>query len=641
MYFPHSNSKLKIKFDVTKAGKLKESYTFKPKEFDKMLDTRLDESKMIAPKIVLSCNDSIKEMITEVTPDGASILDKKEVSKNIKLDIVLTYTDDIGASYDTYCNYTHTIKGGIHQEAVDKVFCNYMQNKVKNSMSESQKNKYPVIWDDVRSGLYCVILLTTDAQVNFVGNAKEEIQSKHLLPVLVDMVSKEVDKYFTSHPQVFDTYSKIIKSNAKGRIEANAVRKATATERMNNLKEHEMRNYIPCINRGPNDFKELFICEGDSASGSIRDASDPYTQAIFLMRGVTSNAFKWSIAKLMENRELSSLITILRCGVGKNFDINKLYFDRINIFSDEDVDGFNISSILLAFFYVCLPDVVRAGKLFKVFSPLYKLDEKDNEFVINKHEMVEIYFKKIAKLYKIRIGKGEWFDKKLTNQFLEDTYDYADSLERVVTSAGKTNKVLMEAVLAQFVLSSAKYINLKKRERIDIDALLDNQKFVTDFMGKLSKRFKEITLDGNKVSAIIDKKMYQVRLSSGLIHKAVDMIQIYNKYGYIISVKNKKTDEERTMSISEFIDMCSTIYPHILHRFKGLGEINDSDLRKYSMDINNRVSVQYTMASLEDDIKRAYENEIMNVVHSQSGSYPNKRKEMIRDYNIRRDDIDN
>ena len=100
----------------------------------------------------------------------------------------------------------------------------------------------------------------------------------------------------------------------------------------------EMSNFIRCNNTGKQ-WKEIFLVEGNSASGSARNGSDPDTQAFFLFRGVTANALKCSLSEIMENREWRDLVTVLKTGIGDKFDINKLYFNRINIFTDSDVDG--------------------------------------------------------------------------------------------------------------------------------------------------------------------------------------------------------------------------------------------------------------------------------------------------------------
>ena len=148
-----------------------------------------------------------------------------------------------------------------------------------------------------------------------------------------------------------------------------------------------MKNYIRCNNTGKK-WKELSIVEGDSASSAARNGCDPDTQAFFLLRGVTANPFKCSLAEIMDpktgNKEWRELVSIMRCGIGPKFDINKLYFNRINILTDADVDGAFISQGILGFFYLYFRPIIEAGMLYKVFSPLYKLDDKEHPYVANK-----------------------------------------------------------------------------------------------------------------------------------------------------------------------------------------------------------------------------------------------------------------
>ena len=256
------------------------------------------------------------------------------MKKDIHLDVALRYCPESATFYDSYCNWTHTVDGGIHQDTVDKCFCSYIQTKVKETMSDAQKEKYPVLWEDIRSGLCCVINLSTNAQVNFVGNAKTKIGNKLLIPYLTEMINEELDKFFKEHPNVLNDYIKIVRMNAKARVEAAKIKVATQKERINTFKEHEMKNYIRCNNTGKK-WKELSIVEGDSASSAARNGCDPDTQAFFLLRGVTANPFKCSLAEIMDpktgNKEWRELVSIMRCGIGPKFDINKLYLRRFII----------------------------------------------------------------------------------------------------------------------------------------------------------------------------------------------------------------------------------------------------------------------------------------------------------------------
>jgi len=238
-------------------------------------------------------------------------------------------------------------------------------------------------------------------------------------------------------------FKKIIKINTKARQDMIKAKSATNIEKLNTFKEHEMSNYIRPNNTGKK-WKELYLVEGSSASGSARNGSDPDTQGFFLFRGVTLNPVKSSLTDVMNNKEWRDLVTVLKCGIGPKFDLSKLYFDRINIFTDSDVDGYNISSGMLAFFYIFMRPIIEAGKLYKVYAPLYSLYDKEHQFVVTKTELYELYHKKIVKQFKIKIGKSkEYLNKDEMLDFLSDTFDYTENLVRAAKESGNINKFLI------------------------------------------------------------------------------------------------------------------------------------------------------------------------------------------------------
>lgn len=243
MYFHMDNKKIKIKFDVFDGMKLKDTYKFKLRDFSELLDKVIPEK--VSPKLVIVDDMQITEEVRN-----------KNVKKKIHLDIALTYQNDSNTYYDSYCNFTHTTLGGVHIDTFDKVFCNYMQNKVKATMTDNQKEKYPVTWDDIRSGLTCIINISTDASVRFEGNMKEKIGGNVLVEPMTQMIISNLDKFFNDNQATFTAYSNIIKLNTKARIESQAIKTAVKTERMNNLSEHAMRNYTPCTNTGKQ-WKEI------------------------------------------------------------------------------------------------------------------------------------------------------------------------------------------------------------------------------------------------------------------------------------------------------------------------------------------------------------------------------------------------
>lgn len=342
---------------------------------------------------------------------------------------------------------------------------------------------------------------------------------------------------------------------------------------------------------------------------------------------------KCSLTDIMENKEWRDLVTVLKCGIGPKFDIDKLYFDRINIFTDSDIDGYNISAGMLAFFYRWMRPIIEAGKLYKVYAPLYSLYDKDNSFVINKSELAEIYHKKIVKNFKIKLqNDDEYLSKDELFDFLRDTFDYSENLIRASKESGNINKFLIEEIISLLVEFG---IVRSENDYDDIDTVFSNQKFITKFMNIIQKKFKEIVLEDNaRISGVVDGKYALVKITKRFFRKTSYLIPIIHKYGHIIEVKEKDKEPVK-MSIEEFLDLCTKLTPKIKTRFKGLGELNGDELFKTTLDINNRISIRYTV----DDVER--ELAIFNLTHGNSKEDADGRKEMMKSYKINREDLDN
>ena len=625
------SSKLKVTVEIYKGIKLEETHKFKTKPFSDMMKKFIDTKKTIYDPVVLSADSKIEEIITDTKlddKDNVKVKNKK-VKKDVHLDVVFTHDEHQETDYISYCNFTRTDEHGVHVDAVEEVICRFIQNKTKATMTEKEKNKWDITWNDIKTGFKMIVNLSTSAQVQFMGNAKNKIQNQDLKPVLKEMIQEKLVKYFEQNQGKLQTICKYVKLNARARVEAQKVRVATKSERLDRFKEYEIPNYIACNNTGKK-YKELICVEGErSATGSIRSGRNPDTQAIFGFRGVTKNPYKCSLAEIMANKEWKNFVKVLRTGIGKDFNINKLYFDKIILTSDADVDGFYISEGICAFIALLMPEIITEGKLYKVYPPLYSIDDKSNPFVNSKSDLAKVFMKKIDKVYNIYLeGSKKPMTKDELFDFLDDTNDYYDRLIELQNYT-KVDKFFIER-LSYFIFGT----NFK--ECSSVDDLFDDAEYVRDFMSFIQEKYPEVNLKKNTLRGPIDGKYGVIKLSERNLEKFSEFSEIFYNYGYEITVEDKKgANEKRTMTIAEFMQETYSLRPKIIQRYKGLGEATGAQIGETTLDPDNRVLVQLTMRDAEKAMK------IFNKLNSGKQKYLLERKKMMEEYRINPADLDN
>lgn len=577
---------------------------------------------------------SITEEITKnvIAANGKAKEKKEKRKKDIQLDFAFVYdTTILEFDYDAFCNFTKTDEGGVHVDAVEDVLCKYLQTKAMNSMTDLQKENYPVTRTDTRSGLKLVVNLSTTAQVQFMGNAKNKIQNEALRPVLKEIAYRVIDTYFTENPGKLADAIKFVRTNAKNRIDLQKMRSVAVKGKNTRFDDLQIGNFIPANNNKLNDYRELFLIEGrKSAAGAMVNARDPNTQAIFAFRGQTLNPFKTTFTKFMENEEWRQYIKVLRCGIRSSFDIKKLYYNKIIIETDADIDGYGIGIGIAGTHVLYLPEIVTGGFLYKGYPPLYRIDDAKRPFIGNKGELVEIYMKEVVKRYKLIIGNHE-FTKDEFWGFLYDIVDYRFILSEMLQPFYKIPVELIEVIAAALVM--CKGVDTRGDEpRLQI-GIFENQSFVRDFMQLIQKMFPEINLKGSTIQGVANGLTVSIRINDRFATKIEQLIPVYSKYGYIIGVKDKVSTE--LMTILQFCNITHSLTPKILTRFKGLGECNADQLWETTLNPANRILVQLTMDNIERDM------EIFRKLKSDRPIYMKQRAEMVEAYKIRYEDLDN
>lgn len=502
-------------------------------------------------------------------------LNGKHVSRFMAMDIAFAYTSSLTPYIDSFSNSNNTVDNGDHLDGAIEAICRYFQTATKNSMSDKEKEKLDIKWDDVKSGMSIAVSLKTNFERLYTNQSKHKIISPEFRKVVVQHTLDMLGEYFGKNASRQKAVIDIVKMNARARREGDKVRTAVVKTQLTNWSSYKMRNFDPCTAKGK-EYSELFICEGSSARGSLKQARDPRFQALFEIKGVSANVFKMSLDQIVGqngNKEFTDLVTILGCNVGTKFDLSKLTYDKIIIATDADVDGYWIRSLLLAFFFKVLPDVVRDGRIYIAEPPLYRVNDKKNPFVINMNDYLNRYISMVSKEYKLGYRKKrkdidvEWLDKSSWGEFLDDTKTYLESVQALVDHY-KVNDRLLEMVLEEFVL-----IGFTESKTLTENISSIN---IQHLMNRIGTEFKELYFDDKDkiIRGPIDTKWQELEVSEILLKKSINLIKILGKWmapenGCMV-LHNMKNHNEQNVSLLGALKLLQIYKPNIEHRFKGL-----------------------------------------------------------------------
>lgn len=294
------------------------------------------------------------------------------------------------------------------------------------------------------------------------------------------------------------------------------------------------------------------------------------------------------------------------------------------------VDGFYISEGICAFIALLMPEIILEGKLYKVFPPLYNIDDgtKGGAFVNSKSDLAEYFMKKVSKLYDITlIGEDKPLKKDELFDFLDDTLDYYDKMKNLSEYAN-VDLYFIERI-AYFIFGS-NYSNEPD------ESIFENSDFVRDFMNFVQKKYPEVNLKKNTLRGPVNGKFVVIKISNRNLEKFAEFKDIFNIYGYEILVHDKKgNNPDRVMTIAEFMIATYGLRAKIKQRYKGLGEATGDQIGITTLDENNRILVQLTM----DDAEKALET--FHKLNSDKQKYRLLRKEMMENYRVDPSELDN
>ena len=287
-----------------------------------------------------------------------------------RINLVLQWTESTDEHVRSYVNGVPTGSGGTHESGLRAGLGKAVRNFVETH-GLSPKG-VSITADDIREGVTGVLsIFVRDPQ--FQGQTKDRLNNPEMAQVLDSVVRPALEHWLNQNISAANAIVARIILAARARAASRAAqqevtRKGVAAARLN-----LPGKLTDCSARTPED-RELFIVEGDSAGGSAKQARDRRRQAVLPLRGKVLNTENVAPSKVLENKELSDLVTALGCGFGKNFDVAKLRYGKVIILADADSDGNHIATLLLTFLYRHLPQLISRGRVYLAQPPLYRID---------------------------------------------------------------------------------------------------------------------------------------------------------------------------------------------------------------------------------------------------------------------------
>ena len=297
----------------------------------------------------------------------------------------MQYNSSYNDNIYSFVNNINKHDGGTHEEGVRRALTRVVNSYARKSGMLKEKDD-SLTGDDVKEGL-TMIISCKHPNPQFEGQTKGRLGNSEVRKLADNVFSVGFERFLMENPDD----AKIIVNKAMLACRArNAARKAREITRKSDLTTTNFFGKLSdCKSKDPK-ISEIFIVEGDSAGGSAKKGRDSMTQAILPLRGKILNVEKARLDRALSNEEIRTIITAFGTGIGEEFDLSKLRYDKIIIMTDADVDGSHIRVLLLTLFYRFFKPIVECGHVYAAQPPLYRIMHgKTRKYVLNDDELDE------------------------------------------------------------------------------------------------------------------------------------------------------------------------------------------------------------------------------------------------------------
>ncbi len=335
------------------------------------------------------------------------IVDVSGAEDDISIEVAMQYNDGYNSNVYSFTNNINTVEGGTHEDGVRLALSRVINNYARSNGFLKDKDD-SLTQDDVKEGITMVISCK-HPNPQFEGQTKTKLGNVEVRKIASNIFGAGFEKFLLENPDQAKAIMEKVLLASRARVAAKKARELT--RRKGDL---EITNFYgkltDCKSKDPSE-SEIFLVEGDSAGGSAKKGRDYMTQAILPLRGKILNVEKARLDRALSNEEIRTIVTAFGTGIGEEFDLSKLRYDKIIIMTDADVDGSHIRILLLTLFYRFFKPVVENGHVYAAQPPLFKIVYGKNiKYVLDENERDE-YLKTLPENAKYTItrmkGLGE------------------------------------------------------------------------------------------------------------------------------------------------------------------------------------------------------------------------------------------